>query len=108
MLPVMAEDNAPDRLHELTDRLNDLVAENRALRERVVNAALLHVLNVYPPWGEPMHDPGLNLLALSYRIVYTIVGGDLTATHLALAKDTPISRPLSALGSLQKTGSVFR
>ena len=39
MLPGMAEDNAPDRLHELTDRLNDLVAENRALRERVVNAA---------------------------------------------------------------------
>ena len=39
MLPVMAQDNAPNRLHELTDRLNDLVAENRALRERVVNAA---------------------------------------------------------------------
>jgi hypothetical protein len=19
---------------------------------------LLHVLNVYPPWGQPMHDPG--------------------------------------------------
>ena len=24
---------------------------------------LLHVLEVYPPWGEPMHDHGLNLLA---------------------------------------------
>ena len=36
---------------------------------------VLHMLNVYPPWGEPMHDPKLNLLALAYRIVYTIVGG---------------------------------
>jgi hypothetical protein len=23
---------------------------------------LLHVLQVYPPWGQPMYDPGLNLL----------------------------------------------
>jgi hypothetical protein len=40
---------------------------------------LLHVLEVYPPWGEPMWEPGLNLLALFYRIVYTIVGGYITA-----------------------------
>ena len=40
---------------------------------------LLHVLHVYPPWGEPMFAPGLNLLALSYRTVYTIFGGYLTA-----------------------------
>ena len=40
---------------------------------------ILHVLNVYPPWGEPMWDPRLNLLALSYRTVYTIFGGYLTA-----------------------------
>ena len=40
---------------------------------------LLHVLQVYPPWGEPMHEPGLNLLALSYRIVYTVFGSYLTA-----------------------------
>jgi hypothetical protein len=45
----------------------------------LVTDQLLHVLEVYPPWGEPMHDPGLNLLALSYRIIYTIVGGYLTA-----------------------------
>jgi hypothetical protein len=41
---------------------------------------LLHVLEVYPPWGEPMHDPALNLLALFYRILYTILGGYLTAS----------------------------
>ena len=40
---------------------------------------VLHVLKVYPPWNQPMPDPGLNLLALSYRIVYTIFGSYLTA-----------------------------
>jgi hypothetical protein len=40
---------------------------------------LLHVLDVYPPWGEPMWEPSLNLLALSYRTVYAIVGGYITA-----------------------------
>lgn len=39
----------------------------------------LHVLKVYPPWDQPMHEPHLNLLALSYRIVYTILGAYLTA-----------------------------
>ncbi len=41
---------------------------------------VLHVLEVYPPWGEPMWDPGLNVLALSYRILYAIVGGYITAS----------------------------
>jgi hypothetical protein len=52
----------------------------------VVTAALslitdqvLHVLNVYPPWGQPMYDPGLNALALAYRVVFTIFGCWLTA-----------------------------
>ena len=40
---------------------------------------VLHVLRVYPPWGEPMYQPSLNLLALSYRAVFTVVGGYLTA-----------------------------
>ena len=40
---------------------------------------VLHVLKVYPPWGEPMRDPGLNLLALTYRTVYTVFGGYLAA-----------------------------
>jgi hypothetical protein len=40
---------------------------------------VLHVLEVYPPWGEPMYDPGLNALALSYRILFTIAGGYITA-----------------------------
>lgn len=55
---------------------------------------LLHVLQVYPPWGQPMYDPGLNLLALSYRIVYTILGSYLTAR---LAPYSPM-RHVWALG----------
>jgi len=40
---------------------------------------VLHVLNVYPPWGEPMNDPGLNALALAYRCVYGVIGSYLMA-----------------------------
>ena len=40
---------------------------------------LLHVLRVYPPWNQPMYDDGLCFLALSYRILYTILGSYLTA-----------------------------
>ena len=40
---------------------------------------VFHTLGVYPPWGEPMHDPGLNALALGYRMVFTVFGGWLTA-----------------------------
>jgi len=40
---------------------------------------LLHVLDVYPPWGQPMNETGLNALALSYRVVYTLLGGFITA-----------------------------
>jgi hypothetical protein len=40
---------------------------------------LLHVLDVYPPWGEPMYEPHLNLLALSYRCVYAVLGSYVAA-----------------------------
>ncbi len=42
---------------------------------------ILHVLKVYPPWGQPMYQPGLNLLALSYRILYTVLGMYITAKY---------------------------
>lgn len=41
---------------------------------------VLHVVGVYPPWGGAMNDLGLNLLALSYRCVYNVVGAYITAT----------------------------
>jgi hypothetical protein len=52
---------------------------------------LFHTLDVYPPWGQPMHEPGLNLLALSYRIVYGILGGYITAR---LAPHSPMRHAL--------------
>jgi hypothetical protein len=48
---------------------------------------ILHLLKVYPPWGQPMPAPGENALALSYRIVYTVLSGYLTA---ALAPRNPL------------------
>jgi hypothetical protein len=46
---------------------------------------LLHVLDVYPPWGEPMDDPALNLLALAYRCVYAVLGSYLAAKYAPTA-----------------------
>ena len=40
---------------------------------------VLHVLDVYPPWGQAMHEPSLNLLALSYRVAFTVLASYLTA-----------------------------
>jgi hypothetical protein len=40
---------------------------------------VLHILKVYPRWGDPMPQPGLNALALSYRIIFTIFGSYLAA-----------------------------
>ena len=60
----------------------------------VATDQLLHVLNVYPPWGQPMFDTGLYILALSYRSVYTVIGGYVTAK---LAPHSPM-RHVWALG----------
>lgn len=40
---------------------------------------VLHMLGVYPPWGQPMWEPGLNALALSYRLVFGVMGSFITA-----------------------------
>jgi len=57
---------------------------------------VLHVLEVYPPWGQPMYDPGLNLLALAYRIVYAVLGSYIAARF---APRNPMRHAL-ALGSV--------
>ena len=57
---------------------------------------VLHVLEVYPPWGEPMYEPGLNALALTYRILFTIAGGYITAI---LAPYSPM-RHVAVVGGL--------
>jgi hypothetical protein len=40
---------------------------------------LLHIFDVYPPWGQPMYEPELNLLALAYRSVFGVAAGYLVA-----------------------------
>lgn len=40
---------------------------------------LLHVLEVFPPWGQAMNDAGDNLLALAYRTAYGVLAGYLAA-----------------------------
>ena len=51
---------------------------------------ILHVLNVYPPWGQTMSD-GLFMVATAYRIVYTILGSYIAAR---LAPDRPMGHAL--------------
>jgi hypothetical protein len=40
---------------------------------------VMHELEIYPPWGQPMPQPGLNLLALAYRSVYAVLGSYVAA-----------------------------
>jgi len=39
---------------------------------------ILHVLKIYPPWGQMMSN-GLFMLATAYRVVYTILGSYVAA-----------------------------
>jgi surface polysaccharide O-acyltransferase-like enzyme len=55
---------------------------------------VLHALNVYPPWGQPLYDTGLLLLALAYRSIYAVVGSYIAAR---LAPRNPMRHAL-ALG----------
>ena len=51
----------------------------------LVTDEVLHLLKVYPPWSQPMYDSGLCLLALSYRIVYTVLGSYIAARYAPYA-----------------------
>ena len=51
---------------------------------------LFHTLQVYPPWGEPMAG-ALFVLATTYRVVYTVLGGYITAR---LAPHAPLRHAL--------------
>lgn len=57
----------------------------------LVTDQIFHVLGVYPPWGEPMPEPAHNLLALTYRSIYTVGGMYLTAR---LAPHSPMRHAL--------------
>lgn len=57
---------------------------------------MFHILDVYPPWGQPMMETSDNLLALSYRILIGVVSGYIVAR---LAPKAPIAHAL-ALGAI--------
>jgi len=67
---------------------------------------VLHSLQVYPPWGQPLYDTGLLLLALAYRIVYGIVGGYVVAR---LAPRNPMRHALvvGIVGLVLSTAGVI-
>ncbi len=65
---------------------------------------VLHLLQVYPPWGQTMSG-ALFGLATAYRIVYTIAGGYVTARF---APHTPVRHALIGgfIGLLPGIGGV--
>jgi peptidoglycan/LPS O-acetylase OafA/YrhL len=60
--------------------------------------AVMHATGVFPPWGEPMAG-GLFVWATVYRIIFTVLGGYVTA---ALAPRRPMSHVmvLGVIGTL--------
>jgi hypothetical protein len=64
---------------------------------------VFHLLKVYPPWGEPMPSPGANALALAYRMVYSVLGGYVTAR---IAPRNPVKHAV-ILGSIGLVISIL-
>jgi peptidoglycan/LPS O-acetylase OafA/YrhL len=58
--------------------------------------AVMHAIGVFPPWGQPMSD-ALFVLATAYRVVFTILGGAITA-RLAPRKPMTHVLVLGAIG----------
>lgn len=67
---------------------------------------VLHLLNVYPPWNQPMREPGLNALALSYRLVINTYGCYL-AGRLAPSRPLYHALVLGGIGLVLSTLGVF-
>ena len=65
---------------------------------------VMHATGIFPPWGEPMTG-GLFVWATVYRVVYTVLGGYLTAT---LAPRQPLAHVLAlgAIGTLVATAGA--
>jgi hypothetical protein len=66
--------------------------------------AVVHATGVFPPAGEPMAD-GLFVWALAYRLLFTVLGGWVTAT---VAPSRPIAHVvvLGAIGVLAATAGT--
>ncbi len=65
---------------------------------------ILHAAKVYPAWGVPMSGP-LYGLALAYRVVFTVLGGWITAR---LAPANPMKHVvwLGIIGTIAGIGGV--
>jgi hypothetical protein len=57
-----------------------------------ITDVVLHAMGVFPPWGQPVGDGPL-VLATAYRIVFGIVGSNITAR---LAPDRPMGHAMIA------------
>ena len=74
----------------------------------IMGDQMFHMLGVYPPWGEPMLDTAHNLIAISYRVVFTVLGGYLAAR---LAPSAPVVHAIvlgcigTVLGTLGALGA---
>jgi hypothetical protein len=60
---------------------------------------IFHLLGMYPPYGQPMHDPGDLTLALAYRTVINIFGCWLAA-RLAPARPMKHALVLGGIGAV--------
>ena len=67
---------------------------------------VFHGLEVFPPWGEPMTDTGLLLLAFAYRCVYAVAGCYLAAR---VAPSAPMGHAmtLGAVGVVLSTAGAM-
>ena len=110
MLAIATDEMKPPR-HTLRSIIAVLVGFLVIVVLSLATDQLFHSLNVYPPWNEPMRSHGLNFLALSYRVVYAILGSYLTAR---LAPRAPMKHAmilgyigfaLSALGAIAAIGA---
>ena len=74
--PSVSEANSAQPLRSVGAIFLGLVAVNVL---SLATDQVFHVLKIYPPWGHPMYDPRLNLLALAYRIIYEVLGSYVAA-----------------------------
>ena len=88
-VPITTTSEQPRRLWRSTGAvLSGLIA---VIALSLGTDQVMHVLEVYPPWGQPMYDSGLLALALAYRCVYNVVGGYIAAR---LAPRNPVRHAL--------------
>jgi len=67
---------------------------------------IFHLLGVYPPWSEPMPDPGQNALALGYRLIIQVLGGWVMARY---APYSPVGHAIAGglLGLVLSTAAAI-